>query len=444
MNPPISGDAGTPLRAGVITMDPQLPGRLRSVAEEREDLLDLAVVVDASFREVGDSELDRLREVDPDVVFLDLDKDPQVGLRFARFLLDSELADAVVGVGGDLSTQLLLEAMRSGVANVVPKPVTPEGVEEALERLRPRRARVAGGSMDEKPSRDGKIITVFSAKGGVGATTLAVNLAVEIRRLSKGETALIDLDLELGETALLLGVDPRFSVVDLFKNFHRIDSDLLASYIERHESGVELLSAPYQPVDYESVSGERVRKVLDFLRDHYDWIVVDASKTFNSTTLETLAATDLLLLMTTADLQSLRNVTRSLPLLRSLKGEDTGDDWIELVLNRFASKQAIGLRDIRDTLDVQVDWTLTNDYDAVVESINEGEPLVLRNGTDYARDVRRIASDITGVEVEEEAGFLDNILNPFRKNSGAGSEGRRREGEPDSQIRDVEEENRAT
>lgn len=403
------------MSAVVLTMDPQFPKRLHSIVEEREGLLEVSFVLEAPFRDIGDSELDRIRAADPEVVFLDLDRDPQVGLRFARFLLDSDLVDAVLGVGGDLSTDLLLDAMKSGVANVIPKPVTTEAIEEALDRLRPRRSRYGTGEGGEgSPSRNGKIITIFSAKGGVGTTALAVNLAVEIRRLSRGETALVDLDLELGETALLLGVDPRFSVVDLLKNFHRIDSDLLASYIERHESGVELLSAPYQPVDYETVSGERVRQVLDFLRDHYDWIIVDASKTFNSTTLETLEATDMLLLVTTADLQALRNATRSLPLLRSLQ-EEGGDEWIRLVLNRYEAKETLGVRDIESTLDVEVDWTVANDYRTVVESINEGEPAMLRGSSDYARDIRRIASEITDVEVEEErGGFLESILSPFR------------------------------
>jgi pilus assembly protein CpaE len=134
-----------------------------------------------------------------------------------------------------------------------------------------------------------------------------VNLAVEIHRLTRKKTLLIDLDLELGETALLLGMEPRFSIVDLIRNFHRVDAGLLASYIDRSETGVELLAAPLQPVDFESVDGERVSRILNFLKGHYDYIVIDAPKTLNTVTLSAFEACDELFLVTTPDLPAIRN-----------------------------------------------------------------------------------------------------------------------------------------
>jgi pilus assembly protein CpaE len=408
------------MKAAAVTTDAQFRDRLDSLMSELRERLDLELVIESAYRDVGDPELDRLRRLQPAVTFLDLDSDPEVGLRFARFLMDSELTGAVVGVGGDLSADFLLKAMKSGMADIVPKPVTVDAMDDALERIWQKPAWPPAGGAEEEESELGKLITAFSAKGGSGSTTFAVNLAVEIRRLTGGETALVDLDLELGETALLLGVDPRFSIVDLLRNFHRIDSDLLASYIERHDSGVELLSAPYQPVDYETVSEDRIRQILDFLREHYDYIVVDAPKTFNPTTLGTFEDTDLLLLVTTADLPSLRNVTRSLPLLNSLS-EGKGDDWIRLVLNRYEENQAITVADIEETLDLEVRWTLANDYLSVIQSINEGEPVVLRGGSDYADDVRRVAGALTGVDVDVgRQNFLDSLLGFFRGGKDSG------------------------
>jgi pilus assembly protein CpaE len=185
-----------------------------------------------------------------------------------------------------------------------------------MRRVRKRTGRSAGrrGGRGRR-SVGGRTYCVFSGKGGSGSTTFAVNLAVEVHRLTRKKTLLIDLDLELGETALLLGMEPKFSIVDLIRNFHRVDAGLLASYIERSKSGVELLSAPLQPVDFESVDGERVTQILQFLKGHYDYIVIDAPKTLNTVTLSAFEASDELFLVTTPDLPSIRNVSRCLPLL---------------------------------------------------------------------------------------------------------------------------------
>ena len=143
---------------------------------------------------------------------------------------------------------------------------------------------------EERPA--GQVYAFFSPKGGSGSTTVATNLAVVLRQLTGKKTLLVDLDLELGETALMLGMRPRFNFVDLVQNFHRLDADLLASFIERHDSGVDLLSAPYHPEKAETVSGDLIRRILVFLRQHYDYVVVDTSKSFSQAMLAIFEQSD--------------------------------------------------------------------------------------------------------------------------------------------------------
>jgi pilus assembly protein CpaE len=396
--------------AAVISTDADFREALGSILESEGTGVEIAVEITVPFPEIADPELQSLRRLEPGVLFLDLETDPHVGLKFAQFLMDEGLTGAIVGAGTDMSPDLLLSAMQAGVLEFLPKPVTPDSVVEAIDRL----GRKTGKRRRQDQKKPGKLISFFSAKGGSGSTSLAANTAVEIQRLTRKRTLLVDLDLELGETALLLGMDPRFSIVDLVKNFHRVDAGLLASYIERHESGVELLSAPYEPADFEAVSGDRVGQILQFLKQRYDYVIVDTPKTFNPITLTSFENADQLLLVTTADLQSLRNLTRCLPLLRKV-GRTRREDWLKLIVNRYDPRNVISLGEVRKTLGLDVFWKVRNDYQAVMESVNEGVPAVMREKTKYAEDVREMASRLTGVTVGEEtsSGLLGRLKGLF-------------------------------
>lgn len=392
-------NTGGSLTAVAISADGDFTEMLRARLEEGRTHVVFEKSITAPFTEIDDSHLEQLRSLKPDVAFLDLESDPHVGLKFAQFVIDSNLASATIAFGSEDAPEIILAAMQAGVTEFVGKPVETEKLDGAIERV----LRKSGRHVERVAAQPGRVIMVFSAKGGTGSTTVASNLAIEVHRLTRKKTLLVDLDLELGESALVLGVEPRFSVVDLMKNFHRVDSGLLASYIERHDTGVEILSAPYQPADYEAVSSERVRQVLSFLKQHYDYIIVDSPKTFTPATLGALEDADEVYLITTADIPSLRNLTRCLQLVRSF-GRRKSDEWIRLLVNRFDPHQAITIPEIEKTLEMDVFWTLRNDYRAVMNSINAGRPAVADRKSTFAKDIRSLASKVTGTQVAEESG----------------------------------------
>lgn len=402
-----------PVKAAVISPDPAFREALTSILASRDIGLVLGLEIDVPLTEIADPELDELKRSEPGIVFLDLEENPHVGLKFAEFLMESSLATALIGAGANASPELLLAAMQAGVSEFLTKPVTHETVVSAVERV----WRKTGKKIDATRQAPGELLVVFSPKGGSGSTTLCANLAIEIHRLTRKKVLLVDLDLELGEAALLLGMEPEFSVVDLVRNFHRVDTGLLASYIERHESGIELLTAPFEPADYEAVSGDRVRRIMEFLKQHYDYVVVDAPKTFNPATLAAFREADEVYMVATADLPSIRNLSRSLPLLRNLRGRKPLDDWLRLVLNRFEPDLEIPVAEIERTLGMSVFWTLRNDYRYVMASINHGKPVVSESKSQYAKDVRGLAAEITGVPVQKAAkSFLKGLFSPFRSN----------------------------
>ncbi len=216
-----------------------------------------------------------------------------------------------------------------------------------------------------------------------------------MHRLTAKKTLLVDLDLELGEVALLLGVQPRFNFVDMVQNFHRMDAGLLASYIDQHSSGVHLLSAPYHPERAEQVSGDEIRRILHFLRQHYDYIVVDTSKSFSPATMAAFDQSDQVFLVTTVDLPSLRNIQRGLPMLKRVLRR--GEEQVRLVVNRYHDDNPISLEDVRKAVGLKVYWTISNDYEAVMDSINTGKPIVLNGKSAYAQDLRALGSDLAGL-----------------------------------------------
>ncbi len=377
--------------AAALSTDRDLLVRLREVVGENGSIV-LATEVALPFAEVSREELSKLRETDPRLIFIDLEEDPELGIRLAKFLAEGNPQRMFVGVGPVPESALLLEAMKAGIVEYLPKPVEPDDLNAAIKRME---RRFLGVTEAAAPKAPGEVFAVFSPKGGSGSTTVATNMAIHLHQLTGKKTLLVDLDLELGEIAVLLGVQPRFNFVDMIRNFHRMDTELLASYIEKHDSGVHLLSAPFHPEKVEVVPGEGIRKILAFLKNHYEYIVVDTSKSFTPATLATFEQADRIFLLINVDLPSLRNIKRCQPLLDRIVGAD--QERIRLVVNRYHINDVISLEEVERTIGMQVFATLSNDYESVIRSINTGQPVINNEKSPFARDLRALASEVAGV-----------------------------------------------
>jgi pilus assembly protein CpaE len=380
--------------SAVISTDPAFRNLVEQVLSEPARAFDRAFQITVPFTEIGDAELRKLRELRPELIFLDLEADPHIGIKLAEFLGDQQPNRHFVAVGPVLGPELLLEAMRAGIGEYLPKPVAREALAAALQRLE-KKLGVASG---EKSSEAGRVLTFFSAKGGAGCTTITTNLAIHLHQLTGKKTLLVDLDLELGEVALFLGVRPRFNLADLVTNFHRMDAELLASFIERHDSGVHLLSAPYHPDKVESVDGDQFRAILQFLAQHYDYVLVDTPRSFSPPALVAFEQADQVFLIGNLDLPSLRNIKRSLPLLDRITGGNVSDK-VRIIVNRHnSSATEISAAEVERALELQIFWKLSNDYEAVIRSINTGQPIALDGrGSAIGRDLRALAADLAGL-----------------------------------------------
>ena len=400
------------LRAALISTDPGFSDHVRTALARAELGVVLALESPVRFAQFDEEHVGALRQLGPEIVIVDLSDDPDLGVKFIQFISENAANQKVIAAGPDLVPELLLAAVRAGISDYLPKPVSVEALADAVQRASQQLGRAT-----ERTRNPAQLFTFFSSKGGSGSTTIATNTAIVLHRLTRKRTLLVDLDLELGEVSLLLGVQPRFNFVDLVQNFHRMDSGLLASYIEQHPSGVHLLSAPFHPERAEVVSGDEIRRILHFLRQHYDYVIVDTPKSFSPVTLAAVDQSDLVFLVANLDLPSLRNIQRGLPMLRRIL--QRGEEQIRLVVNRYQADGDISLDDVSRTLGLKVFWTVSNDYVAVVESINTGKPIVLNGNSSYTKDIKALGAQIAGLRPDGAGrGVVGRLIGKLRRSEG--------------------------
>src|SRR2546428_2498222 len=387
------------VHGALISSDASFRESVKQVLGGAEHGVELSVEITIACTEINEAQVEELRRVALDLVLLDFERDPTTGIKFAHFLADLDPHRQLVATGPPLSPDLLLEAMRAGTWEYLPKPVPAEALRTALHRVMRKLGWVPSGGL--QPA--GRLYALFSPKGGCGCTTAATNLAIVLHRLTGKKTLLVDLDLELGDTVLLLGVEPRFSLIDVVRNFHRMDAGLLGSFVERHESGVHLLSAPDHVDRAEVPAEDQIRTILHFVKQHYAYVVVDTSTSLTPSALAAFGEADRILVVTNLDLPSLRNLQRRLPLLERTAGKAVRDR-IRIVVNRYAGNDVISLGDVQRTLGMKVSWTLSNDYAAVSRSINAGKPVVLNGKSRYTRDLQPLGADLAGLRPGSRAG----------------------------------------
>lgn len=407
------------LRYAIFSTDESLRARVKHSMSMTDLEAALVAEVALPFRSVSQQELRMVRDGDPYLLFLDMGDDAEIGLQALRFLSEENPARVFVVFGPELTPAMLLEAMRSGAAEYLTTPVTDPDIAAAIARVTRRVAHTRPAGETKMP---GRVFAFFGAKGGTGVTTTATNMAVHLRQATGQRTLLLDLDLDLGNAAFLLGQKPRFSFVDVIRNFHRLDDGLLSSYVEEHATGLHLLSSPPRPELSERITREQMDAVLQFLRRHYDHIVVDLARPFSPLAISAFQHADVNFLVTTPELPALHNIKRFLPTLDRATGTDSRRA-LRIVLNRVRASDVISSGDVKEVLGMDVYWQLAADDEALVHSINVAKPIVLNGSSRYSRDLKAMAMDILGVSTDAGRGAnvkaaLQALVRPFRGRDG--------------------------
>ncbi|MEX0817766.1 MAG: AAA family ATPase [Gaiellales bacterium] len=294
------------------------------------------------------------------------------------------------------SSALLEEALEADVSDVLLLPQMTENVVFAIRKAGHSGRRAQGGGASP---RRGRIVTVFSPKGGTGKTVTSTNLAATFAKYEGKRTLLLDLDLQFGDAAIMLGIEPEKTIYDLVVAPGELDSEKLAGYTTRHNCGLDILPAPLRPEDAELVTEAKLARLLEVARESYDVIVVDTSPFFHGPMLATLDRTDELLLVAGLEVPTLKNVRLSLQTLELLAFPS---NRIKVVLNRANSKVGMKPGEVEGALEVKVRFELPSDG-KVPLAVNRGTPLVLADDkAEFSKAVRQMAKQLLPAEAAKQ------------------------------------------
>ena len=336
----------------------------------------------------ADPTVRRVRSGNPDVTLVDIPADnPSLALR-AIELLHQEMPEAAIFAIGNLNQpQVIVNAMRAGAREFIERPTTTTDLLEAFVRL------TAAQRRGRQEGLRGKVFSVINAKGGNGATTVAVNLALALQS-SYGQTALVDL-APLGHAALHMNLKPVFNVSDATRNLHRMDASLLESYMTRHSGGLQLLAGSTVPAAIDPSTAEFVR-LFDMLVTHYRYIVVDASSRFDPASRLIASLSETVLLVACSDVASLWSAAR----VHQYLGESGGRERVRLVLNRFRKVPGFSEADAEAAVGAKLLWRVPNQYFAVSTAIDRGTPVMDQRNSEIARCFAGLAQELTRNDAE--------------------------------------------
>src|ERR1700685_3629680 len=330
----------------------------------------------------------RIQAANADVVLVDIPPDNASHALHVFERLHQELPDSALFAGGSLSQpQVIVNAMRAGAREFVERPTSTTDLLEAFVRLSAAQRRV------KQEGARGKVFSVINAKGGSGATTVAVNLALALQS-SHGQTALVDL-APLGHAALHLNVKPLFSVADATRNLHRMDASLLESFMVRHNGGLQLLAGTSTPATLDPSTAEFVR-LFDMMVSHYRYVVVDVSTRFDACSRLVSNLSECVLLVACTDVASLWSAAR----VQQYLGESGGRERVRLGLDRFRTITGFSETDAEAAAGAKLLWRVPNQYFAVSTAIDRGVPLMEQSHTEIARCFAGLAQELTRNDVE--------------------------------------------
>jgi pilus assembly protein CpaE len=270
--------------------------------------------------------------------------------------------------------------MRAGVNECVAEPLQAAEIETAVTRL------VA----HKQPVDAGQVLAFIGAKGGVGTTTVAVNVATELSRSSQ-RTLLVDLHLAHGDAAVFLGVEPRFSVVDALDNIHRFDDAFFNGLVVPSPAGPHLLASSDKQLAQTS-SVQRVRSLVEFATGLYRFIVLDVPRS-DAAALDALDQASRIVVVANQELATVRNASRIAASLR----QRYGNDRVTVIVNRVDTHAEIGRDDVEKVVGSRVVHTVPSDYRMALRALNKGRPLALDNHNKLAASFRELAHDLAGV-----------------------------------------------
>jgi pilus assembly protein CpaE len=421
-------------RAALISPDPTFRTLITTCLDEAAHAVEWVLRAESDVTELRPESVERLAEREPEILFVDVGTSASAGVRFIGAVSARLPGVTVVAAGGAVGVDDLLELIRAGASGYLRRPWSQTEVTDVCANLLRKMPSTPAPVDPSTHVAASHVIALFAPKGGAGVSTMAANLAVHIRRATAKKTLFVDLSPELGTGPILLGMEPRYSYLDVMENLQRMDERLLYSLLDEHESGAWIMGSPPGASMSREVAPEAVRSVLDLLRLHFEYIVADVGRSvIDDATATLLDIADERVMVTTAELPTLRNVKQMLPHVP--RAEDP-EHAVRLVINRYEESVSVPTKDVERAVGLPV-YQVVEEDQRVARSANLGKPLVMSTpSAPYARSVgsigdRLAADDLLATGKRSALGMLRSLLPTFgRADEAAGTANGHSNGKP--------------
>ena len=334
----------------------------------------------------------------PDLLIFELGKDAEKEMGLIGSLLDADEVGEVFLTSDVAEPAVLMQAIRVGAKEFFTQPIKAEEIRQALHKFKERRK----GSALKGECKIGEVISVFGSKGGVGTTTVAVNLAVSMLQVQSGRSVvLLDMNTLFGEIPLFLEMSPQFHWGEITKNIERLDNTFLTKILSRHDTGVQVLASPSYLNGHVRPTPKIMSHLLELMRGMFDYVIIDAGQSTDDTSLRVLELSDTLILITILSLPCLANTNK---LIKSFL--DLGyiaKDRIKIVLNRYLKNSEISLKDAEAGISKELFWIIPNDFTTTMSAINKGKPLPqIASKAAITKNFAELANALTMPETKQE------------------------------------------
>ena len=338
---------------------------------------------------------DVVEQTKPDIGLVAMDSDSEKATALVAEVAAKSPECTLLVSSGSTDGRLILESMRAGAKEFLTEPIKEEDLASALQRVKRQQS---GGQ--SQASEGCKVFAIGGATGGVGTSSIAVNLACSLAANESHSVVLVDLDLALGDADVFLDTIPEYTLADVAQNISRLDLTLLKKSLTRHSSGVHLLPRPVQLEDSKLITTDSLQRVVGLLKTSFTHLVFDLSKSYGVLDMEAIRLADDILMVTQLDLPCLRNVVR---LMMTFDDDDALREKLKIIVNRVGQETGqISLKKAQETINRDIYWQIPNDYRVMVEVRNNGVPLLEHAPkAGITISINKLASVLTGKQGEE-------------------------------------------
>ena len=326
----------------------------------------------------------------PDIIVFDISDNIDKNFEIADSIIKKYPQTKIMATATDYSTDTIIRAMRVGIREFLPKPIIKDNFLKSISKFKSQL--LDDDTLDSESNS--KVITVFSNKGGVGKTSIAVNVALELANITKEKVALVDLNMHLGDVTTFLDINPSFDISYLAKKSNVADKSFLLSVLEQYENtDLYVLADPPYMEDAKKIQPDEIQNLINMLKTTFAYVVIDTNSTFDAITVSALDNTDLILLVSAINVPAVRNCQRCLNAFDRL---DYEEEKTKIIINRYVENDDIRIEDFEKAVDKPVYWKIPNNYYTITSAICKGKPVCeINNDSNIAKSYRELATDIS-------------------------------------------------